>query len=1002
MPGHASTPALINPEYFKADFSVDGFLVKLTQDVLERGGAGGGGGGAGGAATRADGAPISNEECAAATIDRVQRLIKRFIQAEYEIASLGQDVTAKLAELHGAADADEAHYKAEVRTLERLAERIKAGIRDIDGRVSAVSQTATRVGDRLQTAEGLRVRCLEAQELIAHLQAFSCHAAPDGDWGKLPPLFTNDATFAEAAAVSRRLALLAGDVAAAKQRTRMGAPPLDSPSAQTPGNLGGIGSVEHTLRVLEGYANWLENRVVGRFDAAVADDDLAGQAAAVAIMTELGKERSIAQRWVASRPMFLAFSPEVLDDWVRRASKQAPPPPRAGGGGDGGDGGDGGEDEGEQECDLVSRQARALAALFRDMHASVKDDVAAAACVFRGPSGPGLVLEMYLTRLLEQNVQAALERLLLPGGMGMAALAAAAAGAGGGGGAASGSAGGAGGGSGGGAPGLAATGGLGSFRERATSFAASFSAGGAAPGGGSGGNLAALAGSAGSGSTGGAGPPPAALQRAQLRLLAEAYGKTSRLALNLERAVRGVAAVDVLSMAESLWPALLGAYPSLELDWLAAACAEEAAQLDSPELSVPFCLALMRNSAEATARALKLSGPAHAARSARMLFHHLVAAPPAAAAAAAGGAGGAGAPGDAGAGGAGAAAGGAAPAAHPGCLLEQLARHIIGGVEHSLDLCSAGGGGGLGGLLKLGFGSATAASSRDAAAAFVGGKVRKALEAAHAAGGVMAALQAHFSDVVSPALAASPAELSAASGAALALMRAAEGSISVVLRKSVDAFMLQLERVLGGEQRKADFMPRDSAVSFDKPTSACLLGTALLAALGSSARDTLAGANRRAFLTEVSRRTHALLLAHMCRFSFSPMGALKWKEDVNEYAEVLAGFGVPAANDDMAHLQQLVNVLVVAPDSLLGLVNGSLRMAHRRGGGARAHGARRAAARGASSRRRAGVPTARCRARRDALRFIALREDFRTAKVDGKTLQELFSGEGMEGQLGAR
>jgi hypothetical protein len=37
---------------------------------------------------------------------------------------------------------------------------------------------------------------------------------------------------------------------------------------------------------------------------------------------------------------------------------------------------------------------------------------------------------------------------------------------------------------------------------------------------------------------------------------------------------------------------------------------------------------------------------------------------------------------------------------------------------------------------------------------------------------------------------------------------------------------------------------------------------------------------------------------------------------------------------------------------------------------------------------------------RDALRFIALREDFRTAKVDGKTLLQLFSGEGMEGQLG--
>lgn len=49
-----------------------------------------------------------------------------------------------------------------------------------------------------QTAEGVRVRCLEAQELVAHLHAFSCHSA-GADFSKLPALFTNDATLAEAA-----------------------------------------------------------------------------------------------------------------------------------------------------------------------------------------------------------------------------------------------------------------------------------------------------------------------------------------------------------------------------------------------------------------------------------------------------------------------------------------------------------------------------------------------------------------------------------------------------------------------------------------------------------------------------------------------------------------------------------------------------------------------------------------------------------------------------------
>jgi hypothetical protein len=56
-------------------------------------------------------------------------------------------------------------------------------------------------------------------------------------------------------------------------------------------------------------------------------------------------------------------------------------------------------------------------------------------------------------------------------------------------------------------------------------------------------------------------------------------------------------------------------------------------------------------------------------------------------------------------------------------------------------------------------------------------------------------------------------------------------------------------------------------------------------------------------------------------------------------------------------IQALVNVLIVAPDSLLGLVNASLRLSHR-----------------------------------EALKYISLREDFKAARVEGKSLAQLFSG----------
>ena len=46
----------------------------------------------------------------------------------------------------------------------------------------------------------------------------------------------------------------------------------------------------------------------------------------------------------------------------------------------------------------------------------------------------------------------------------------------------------------------------------------------------------------------------------------------------------------------------------------------------------------------------------------------------------------------------------------------------------------------------------------------------------------------------------------------------------------------------------------------------------------------------------MGRRTHALLLGHMQRYCYSAMGALRWKRDVTEYADVLRASHSPATN----------------------------------------------------------------------------------------------------------
>lgn len=112
----------------------------------------------------------------------------------------------------------------------------------------------------------------------------------------------------------------------------------------------------------------------------------------------------------------------------------------------------------------------------------------------------------------------------------------------------------------------------------------------------------------------------------------------------------------------------------------------QVAQQETAELSLEVCLKAMSWSRDATARCLKLSPPGQAPRNCRLLFHHM----PGGGTAGPGGGGGsgggvAGSTSEAAPGGAGGAAGGAAgaaaaaaapaaPSAHPGCLLEQLAR----------------------------------------------------------------------------------------------------------------------------------------------------------------------------------------------------------------------------------------------------------------------------------------------------------------------------------------
>ena len=190
-------------------------------------------------------------------------------------------------------------------------------------------------------------------------------------------------------------------------------------------------------------------------------------------------------------------------------------------------------------------------------------------------------------------------------------------------------------------------------------------------------------------------------------------------------------------------------------------------------------------------------------------------------------------------------------------------------------------------------------------------------------------------------------------------VKSAQAAVLKTLGVGLRVFVHQLEAVLASEQSKAEFLPSETAALPEAPTPACILASALLKAGVREALGALSGTNLGSFLREMADRVRVALVAHLCRFTFSQTGALRLKYDVGEYIAALAEMRVPAvAEAAETDLYAMVSVLMISPGSLLGLVDGTLRLS-----------------------------------RREALRYVQLRADFKTARVDNKTLATIFASD---------
>ncbi|KAJ0260850.1 Exocyst complex component SEC10a [Hirschfeldia incana] len=282
------------------------------------------------------------------------------------------------------------------------------------------------------------------------------------------------------------------------------------------------------------------------------------------------------------------------------------------------------------------------------------------------------------------------------------------------------------------------------------------------------------------------------------------------------------------------------------------------------------------------------------------------------------------------------------------CLLDQVSTYITEGLERARDGLSEAAG--LRERFVLGTLSrrvaAAAASAAEAAAAAGESSFKAFMVAVQRCGSSVAIVQQYFANSISRLLlpvdgahAASCEEMSTA-------LSKAEVAAYKGLQQCIETVISEVERLLSAEQMATDYRSPDDGFSPDhRPTNACIRVVAYLSRVLESAFTALEGLNKQAFLTELGNRLDKLLLTHWQKFTFNPSGGLRLKRDINEYGDFVKRFSVPSVEEKFELLGIMANVFIVAPESLATLFEGSPSI------------------------------------RKDAQRFIQLREDYKSAKL---------------------
>ncbi|KAK4804121.1 hypothetical protein SAY86_003938 [Trapa natans] len=283
------------------------------------------------------------------------------------------------------------------------------------------------------------------------------------------------------------------------------------------------------------------------------------------------------------------------------------------------------------------------------------------------------------------------------------------------------------------------------------------------------------------------------------------------------------------------------------------------------------------------------------------------------------------------------------------CVLDQVGQYITEGLDRARDSLTEAAA--LREKFVLGTSmsrrvAAAAASAAEAAAAAGESSFRSFMVAVQRSGSSVAIVQQYFANSISRLLLPVDGAHAAACEEMATAMSGAEGAAYKGLQQCIETVMAEVERLLSAEQKATDYRSPDDGIMPDhRATNACARVVAYLSRVLETAFTALEGQNKQAFLTELGNRLYKGLLSHWQKFTFNPSGGLRLKRDITEYGEFVRSFNAPSVDEKFELLGIMANVFIVAPESLSTLFEGTPSI------------------------------------RKDAQRFIQLREDYKSAKL---------------------